>query len=236
MFRGNVLKWSPSKLSLVLVHLMLVPVSHFLSVWQCPMLSRDNSRKHDSIILSRSFLLAWVPSRAPSNPKVIRALSWIPIPRGLRRRRSPDYSKNHLTSRAIVPGMIIIQTERLSWRPKRPDTGASNMLQSWNCSPMFSAKEIVLDYFLPVRVSRPGSGSGGWDVIRQLPTARLRRGEEWAQSEAALHSALRPRFAELWPLCRASIAIIATHCHCHSVPGCPHHTQPLVEASWCQPE
>jgi len=74
MFRGNVLKWSPSKLSLNLGHLMLVPLSHFFSVWQCPMLSRDNSRKHDSIILSRSFFLAWVTSRAPSDQEVIRDL------------------------------------------------------------------------------------------------------------------------------------------------------------------
>ena len=80
MFRGNVLKWSPSKLSLNLGHLMLVPLSHFFSVWQCPMLSRDNSRKHDSIILSRSFFSAWVTSRAPSDQEVIRDLVPDPNP------------------------------------------------------------------------------------------------------------------------------------------------------------
>lgn len=238
MFRGNVLKWSPSKLSQNLVHLMLVPLSHFLSVWQCPMLSRDNSRKHDSIILSRSFPSPWVTSRAPSDHEVIRDFVLGPD--------SPRNGKEEV-SRLFQESLDIqghgsrychhSDTEALL-ATQAPGHGSQHPSKLELLLNVFCKKMFRIIYSRSVLTLRGDSEARLrlWrcpDVSRQLPRARLRRGEEWAQSEAALRTPAT--------VCRALAALQSEYCHhCHtlplplSVPGCPHHTQPL-EASWYQP-
>ena len=227
MFRGNVLKWSPSKLSLNLGHLMLVPLSHFFSVWQCPMLSRDNSRKHDSIILSRSFFSAWVTSRAPSDQEVIRDL--VPDP-------NPELEEEEV-SRLFRESLDIQghgsryyhHSDREAFLATQAH-GHGSQQHSLKLKKLlnFFCKRNYSDYFM-LRFEARLRARGAWMWSGSFPEP------DWdeARSEPSQRAALRPRFAELWPLCRASIAIIATHCHSH-YPGTQHHTQPL-EASWCLP-
>ena len=214
MFRGNVLKWSPSKLSLNLDHLMLVPLSHFFSVWQCPMLSRDNSRKHDSIILSRSFPSPWVTSRAPSDQEVIRDLVLDP---------NPDLEEEEVSR--LIRESLDIQGHGSRYC-HHSDTEALLATQAPGHGSQHPSKlELLLNVFckkiVPNYLQRVNSSLRLWrcpDVSRQLPRARLRRGEEWAQSEGRTPATV----------CRALAALQSEYCHhCHTLPhSLPGHPAP----------
>ena len=213
MFRGNVLKWSPSKLSLNLDHLMLVPLSHFFSVWQCPMLSRDNSRKHDSIILSRSFFLAWVTSRAPSDQEVIRDLVLDP---------NPDLEEEEVSR--LFRESLDIQGHGARYY-HHSDREAFLATQAHGQQHNLRLKQLInlfckrncSDYFM-LRFEARLRAQRCLDVIRQLPRARLRRGEEGAQSEGRTPATV----------CRALAALQSEYCHhCHTLPlSLPGHPAP----------
>ena len=162
-----------------------------------------------------------------------RSHSWL-----LSGTRSPEdlegvhSSGNYLTSRAMVPGIDIIQT-RPSCRPEPLDTaGQINMIEN-RLSSMFSEKENGLSYICRVRsvlTRHWDSGSGVIRVTRQLPGARLSRA--WSErrigvvTPGASPGPVRVRTLATATVLGASIAIIATHCHSH----CPQ------QPSWWQPQ
>ena len=187
---------------------MLVPLSHFPSVWQCPMLSRDNSRKHDSIILSRSFPSPWVTSRAPSDHEVIRDFVLDPD--------SPRNGKEEVSR--LFQESLDIQGHGSRYC-HHSDTEALLATQAPGHGSQHPSKlELLLNVFckkiVPNYLQRVNSSLWLWrcpDVSRQLPRARLRRGEEWAQSEAALRTPAT--------VCRALAALQSEYCHhCHTLP------------------
>ena len=215
---------------------MLVPLSHFPSVWQCPMLSRDNSRKHDSIILSRSFPSPWVTSRAPSDHEVIRDFVLDPD--------SPRNGKEEV-SRLFQESLDIqghgsrychhSDTEALL-ATQAPGHGSQHPSKLELLLNVF-CKKIVPNYLQRVNSSRRLRGPAPAVEVSRCEQAaspsqtETRRGVSPVRGRTPHSGHGLPsfgRFAErvLPSLPHIAIATLSTRC--------PHHTQPL-EASWYQP-